>query len=79
MLTRALAASYLQHGVVLEAEALLQQAGDVGHVHAEEGADGTELGHLVAHCEHKQVICCHTPDDVHTHTPLWQNSDVNSV
>lgn len=41
--------AHLQHGAVLEAEALLEQAGDVGHVHAQEGADGTVFGHLVAH------------------------------
>ena len=73
MLTPALAASHLQHRVVLEAEAFLQQAGDVGHVHAEEGADGTELGHLVAHCEQEQVTLCHTAHWMtftHTQTPL---------
>lgn len=43
-------AAHLKHGAVLEAEALLQQAGDVGHVHAEEGADGAVFGHFVAHC-----------------------------
>lgn len=43
-------AAHLKHGAVLEAEALLQQTGDVGHVHAEEGADGAVLGHFVAHC-----------------------------
>ena len=73
VLTPALAASHLQHRVVLEAEAFLQQAGDVGHVHAEEGADGTELGHLVAHCEQEQVTLCHTAHWMtftHTQTPL---------
>lgn len=41
--------AHLQHGAVLEAEALLEQAGDVGHVHAQEGADGAVFGHFVAH------------------------------
>lgn len=46
--------SHLQHGAVLEAKALLQQTSDVGHVHAEEGADGAVFGHFVAHCEHRR-------------------------
>lgn len=41
---------HLQRRAVLEAEAVLEQAGDVGQVHAQEGAAGRPLGHLVAHC-----------------------------
>lgn len=41
---------HLQLRAVLEAEAVLQQAGDVGQVHAQEGAAGRRLGHLVTHC-----------------------------
>lgn len=46
--------AHLQHGAVLEAEALLQQTSDVRHVHAEEGADSAVFGHFVAHCKQKR-------------------------
>lgn len=52
--------AHLQHGVVLEAKALLQQTSDVSHVHAEEGADGAVFGHFVAHCKHKKQRISHT-------------------
>lgn len=41
---------HLQRRALLEAKAVLEQAGDVGQVHAQEGAAGRRLGHLVAHC-----------------------------
>ena len=41
--------AHLQHGALLEAEAILEQTGDVGQVHAQERADCRELGHLIAH------------------------------
>lgn len=39
---------YLQHRALLEAKAILQQTGDVGHVHAQEGIDGWVLAGLAA-------------------------------
>lgn len=39
---------HLQGGALLEAEAVLQQTGDVGQVHAQEGAGGGVLGHVAA-------------------------------
>lgn len=40
---------HLQHGALLEAESILEQTSDVGHVHAQERMDGGVLGHLIAH------------------------------
>lgn len=46
---------HLQLRAVLEAEAVLEQAGDVGQVHTQEGAAGRRLGHVVAHCGTEQT------------------------
>lgn len=40
---------HLQHGALLEAEAVLKQAGDVGQVQTQERTDGRVRGHLVTH------------------------------
>lgn len=48
------ARAHLQHGALLKAEAVLEQTGDVGHVHAEESADGGGLGHFIADCRQKR-------------------------
>lgn len=39
----------LQHSALLESEPILEQTGDVGHVHTQERTDGRVLGHLIAH------------------------------
>ena len=53
--------SDLQNCVLLEAKAVLEQAGDVGQVHAEEGAVGLVLGHLVTHCRRKDSVLLSCP------------------
>lgn len=47
--------SHLQYSVLLEAEAIFEQTGDVGHVHTQEGADRTVLRHLVTHWNKKHI------------------------
>lgn len=49
LLLRGIKRPYLQHRALLEAKAILEQTSDVGQVHAQEGAGGRGLGHLIAH------------------------------
>lgn len=47
--------SHLQYSVLLEAKAVFEQTGDVGHVHTQEGADQMVLRHLVTHWNKKHI------------------------
>lgn len=47
---------YLQHRVLLEAKAVLEQTSDVGHVHAQKRKERWGLGRLTAHYSGRKEV-----------------------